>query len=457
MTDPELTDLDIQLKAFCSLLETETQKEYDELSSELNGFLPEFAMEVERVVTDFKASQKDKKLRFNVFDSLTRHHLEKLHSNFIANLLDVNGKHDFDDLFLKLFIETVLETAKTDDVEREIDKDIDFSMEKDLKKANVIKEKNLGEYGRADIFIESRNFNIIIENKIYASEQTDQVARYYDYCKEQKIVQNKKFWVLYLTLEGAASDTAKGNTYYRISYRNTILRWLEKCLEEAKDFPIVHTGIHFYNQLLKNNFLHLPDNQLTVNIKEVVAQKPDILKHWSELKPAVDEHIKDLQLDFFRKVHTKLLLNKHKIALRNSIHNPILGINNILDKRGNGFVFTEYVIDLSDGSKVLFAIEHNCTDIYFGVFGHKDNGMKGEITNEFYKKLSTDFNSLKIEEWWWIRNYFQPNSVSFLSDANAYYLATNMDELVTKFVLDVEAFLAAWKEVMAERNLDNKA
>ena len=42
-----------------------------------------------------------------MFDCLTKHHLEQLHTNFIAYLLKVDETHDSGDVFLKEFIEVL--------------------------------------------------------------------------------------------------------------------------------------------------------------------------------------------------------------------------------------------------------------------------------------------------------------------------------------------------------------
>lgn len=94
------------------------------------------------------------------------------------------------DIFLKEFLKN-----------KNIWEDDDF----DIMNSKVFVEKDTGpikkgrdaEGGRIDILIETPKQLIVIENKIYASDQENQLMRYFKYCKSQ----NKSFRLLYLTLD----------------------------------------------------------------------------------------------------------------------------------------------------------------------------------------------------------------------------------------------------------------
>ena len=104
-----------------------------------------------------------------------------LHSNFIASLLDPNGDHYKDDLFLKLF----LETCGIDDF------GIDTSI------ATVFKE-----FKHIDIYISDGKKHIILENKVYAKDQPTQIARYIETIIQNKDAEDKDIYVLYLHADG---------------------------------------------------------------------------------------------------------------------------------------------------------------------------------------------------------------------------------------------------------------
>ena len=80
-----------------------------------------------------------------------------MHSGFLYALLNPCGEHYQDDLFLKLFLDSI-------------------SLKKwfgDTSNAEVYKE-----YKNIDIYITNNNKHIIIENKIRARDQGTQIARY---------------------------------------------------------------------------------------------------------------------------------------------------------------------------------------------------------------------------------------------------------------------------------------
>ena len=192
---------------------------------------------------------------YNLFRVLGIGHDEMIFSRMIANLLKPNASHGFEDRFLQLFIENLsLENIPTD-----------F----DYKRAVVEVEKDIGERngkneigGRIDIFItipsESQgSFAFVIENKIYAGDQSKQLLRYKNYADQNFPNRN---YILYLTLSGrtpskesVGEDILKqkyGQFWNQISYKKHISLWIENCTMEAARFPLLReTLITFYNQI----------------------------------------------------------------------------------------------------------------------------------------------------------------------------------------------------------------
>jgi len=162
----------------------------------------------------------------------------RIHSAFLAELLNPQGSHGQGDIFLKLFV-----------------KDHDF----DFASAKVKVEKHIGSVGqttggRIDIDIWDKNdFHIIVENKIYAKDQENQLIRYYNYGKGKR-----KFKLFYLTLEGDMPDEEtsccdkesqialkESEDYTLLSYKVDILEWLAACREKAATHPTLREGILF--------------------------------------------------------------------------------------------------------------------------------------------------------------------------------------------------------------------
>ncbi|MCY4005033.1 MAG: PD-(D/E)XK nuclease family protein [Rhodospirillales bacterium] len=88
---------------------------------------------------------------------------------------------------------------------------------------------------------------VIIENKILAADQPEQLARY------AKQMQEYRTHVLYLTLDGreASEDSAGGIDYQCISYRDHIVPWLKGCQQRAYDEPELRESVAQYVRLIE--------------------------------------------------------------------------------------------------------------------------------------------------------------------------------------------------------------
>ena len=138
--------------------------------------------------------------RFNIFQVLNITSDEvRLHSKFIAELLDPKGTHEKGSIFLNRFFELTDSTGlfNTDSV-------------------TVTVEFHIGPVtpttgGRIDILIQDHLENaLIIENKIYAGDQENQLLRYFNYAKTLE-KRGGAFKLLYLTLfEKNASEYSLG-------------------------------------------------------------------------------------------------------------------------------------------------------------------------------------------------------------------------------------------------------
>ncbi len=222
--------------------------------------------------------------KFNIFNILNLSQDEtKLHTPFIAELLNPKGSHGMKDAFLREFI-------KISDIDTELD----------TKEATVETEYSIGyknndstEGGRIDIFVYDNKKNaIIIENKIYAGDQQNQLLRYYNYAKKNKF----NFNLIYLTLNGnAASEKSLGNinfNYDCLSYNNDILSWLERCVQISACIPLVREIIRQYIINIKD-LLNIMDTdnlneliELTTS-KEYVESTLDIIDNGDSIKTQI--------------------------------------------------------------------------------------------------------------------------------------------------------------------------
>ena len=165
-----------------------------------------------------------------------------LHSNFIASLLDPNGDHYKNDLFLKLF----LEMCGIDD----------FSI--DTSRATVFKE-----FKHIDIYISDGKKHIILENKVYAKDQPTQIARYIEAIKKEG-AEDEDIYVLYLHPDGKLPDNQSFGDYHTrllgenpsiefkvISYGKEILEWIDKCKNEVSNLTDLNVFLSQYKDVIE--------------------------------------------------------------------------------------------------------------------------------------------------------------------------------------------------------------
>lgn len=206
--------------------------------------------EISHIVSNEKTQQEERRKRgenFNIFKVLGLSTSEvRLHSAFLAELLNPNGSHGMGDSFLKSFLGTVIP---------------DFESVFETTSSEVIVEYVIDNIsmpdeehgGRIDILIRNNSHQaIIIENKIYAEDQPSQLRRYFNYAKDEGYG-DADFHLLYLTLDGhdASSDSLRDKyndkvPYTTISYKEHILSWLKRCTEIAALQPLVRETIRQY-------------------------------------------------------------------------------------------------------------------------------------------------------------------------------------------------------------------
>lgn len=182
---------------------------------------------------------------FNIFQILRSGHEEVgLHSRFLYELLNPKGSHGMGNVFLRIFAEICSLPPLS------------------YNTINVFRE-----HANIDILITDNNHAIIIENKIYAGDQHEQLKRYHEYTKNLYY----KPTLFYLTLDGhKPSEQSVGNLLEQptsISYKVEITKWLTVCTKEATVNPALRETIIQYQNLV---------NQLTGNTMSE-AEKQQVL------------------------------------------------------------------------------------------------------------------------------------------------------------------------------------
>lgn len=209
---------------------------------------------------------------FNIFRIINVSSDELKHSSFVAELLNPKGSHGQGTVFLKLFVETLgITPFYCDDASVEIEKSI----------GKVTEEEG----GRLDIYINDNRGNaVVIENKIYADDQPNQLIRYYQFNPQH---------VYYLTLDGkpatkksAHCESLKlesGKHYKTISYQSDIINWLELCRKEAAQLPLLREGISHYINLIKHLTGQSTNKAMRDEIIEIAMQSEQSLRSAADI------------------------------------------------------------------------------------------------------------------------------------------------------------------------------
>lgn len=199
---------------------------------------------------------------FNVFRILGLETREvRMHSAFLGELLNPNGSHGLRDTFLKLFTQAIgFKDFETTTARLVVEYDI----------GRISADYLQG--GRIDIYLESAGQYIFIENKIYASDQHNQLGRYYAYRPGARL--------LYLTLNGIepteeGAGTLTSEQYQCLSYHTHILKWLEECRQAAAAYPLVRETIVQYQHLINYLTGRASNDFIRMEMQQIVRQSED--------------------------------------------------------------------------------------------------------------------------------------------------------------------------------------
>jgi len=176
--------------------------------------------DLETFVLDSNLERLEKELgKFNLFDVLNSTHNEILHSAVLRWLLDPQETHGLSDYFLKNFLKDALFSNKDHPHLRLSTIDIDVS---DFDNSLVQSEEVFSNKRRGDISIineesRGRKFYILIENKIFSGEGSQQTK---DYVKEtEKRYPDYERIYIYLSPDGRLPESDK---FLRFSYSDLI-------------------------------------------------------------------------------------------------------------------------------------------------------------------------------------------------------------------------------------------
>jgi hypothetical protein len=233
--------------------------------------------EIKTISESYKRVAEATGENFNIFSVLQMESDEvKTHSRFLAELLNPKGSHGQKDVFLKKFVERFgIKKFDTSNTKVDVEFFIGQVTECNDAEMNISDRSSKCTGGRIDILIRSGENVIMIENKIYAPEQPNQLLRYINKFPKGKL--------LYLTLNGDKSDRdctennsnnsdyrcIKPEEYVRISYQSDIINWLEECRKESVTTPNLREAITHYINLIKK----LTGQNINTKMNEDIVEK----------------------------------------------------------------------------------------------------------------------------------------------------------------------------------------
>ncbi|WP_192551872.1 PD-(D/E)XK nuclease family protein [Pseudomonas sp. IzPS59] len=166
---------------------------------------------------------------FNLFSILRSASDEvRLHSRFLAFLLDPKATHNQGTALLNLLLKRL--GIQNFDSE------------------NAIVEV---EYQNIDILVRNQSKQaVIIENKIYAGDQDEQLWRYHQRMQAEGY---GEIWTTYLTLDGSepSEQSRKSLPVVLLSYEAEIIAWLKDCIPLVAREPGVRESVFQYIELLQ--------------------------------------------------------------------------------------------------------------------------------------------------------------------------------------------------------------
>ena len=392
-------------------------------------------------IKKFKETQKKQKQRglndYNVLTTVLKASDEvRLHSRMIGSLLNPNGKHYQETLFLEIFLKTIGWD--------------DFDL-------NLEDTKVYVEYEDIDLYITDGSKHLIIENKIWANDQPCQITKYINII----VNENSKSMemqddtsrlspdvlrVIYLTHQskdypGQHALDDKGYIYFnggddqleecskfpatkelvpeglkvfrakykKISYKNEILKWLEKSRYEVQNITNLNEALKQYIDVVK--MLNNTYKGKVMSLREAIKTKDDFVAAY-EVYENMPEVCAQLEYEFW----TELINECEKIGIY-VLSKEDIKEDNIKKARKSGGESSETFISfeiatLEDDNKLVLRIgtaTYNNTNRMYAIVVKMDNKNNRIDPSESeddkkIRKVITGINGFKSISWGYGKN-----------------------------------------------------
>lgn len=289
------------------------QKEIDSLSNEL--------LKYKKFLQKREEEIRQGKNNYSLLGSVLGIHDEvRLHSRFIYSMINPNGSHFQNDLFLKLFIECI---------------DPKILKNFSLSNAQVFKERD-----NIDLLIEDGNTFIIIENKLLAGEQKNQISRYIETIEKYGNLEHKpKIIVVYLSITGKNPSKYSLNEYninqsnkqiylqdqsydyYPISYKKSIPQWVHKCIDITKEVHNLHNAFYAYQDILNKVNKTMNSNNVMTFSNSILSQTPENLMMSLQLSAEIMNNFHRIWAEHL--MNNIMLIDNFKNLIIDDSENPL--------------------------------------------------------------------------------------------------------------------------------------
>lgn len=357
---------------------------------------------------------------FNIFKLLGVASSEvRTHSTFLAELLNPKGSHQQEVVFLDLFVKR-------------------FSIQGfDAASATAEVELYIGTKtettgGRIDILVRDKNNRrIIVENKIYARDQENQLLRYFNYDNAAKL--------FYLTLNGDAPSSwstggnLKESDYIIISYKHDVLGWLEDCKKEAVNLPILRETITQYIHLVKDLTNQTNSGKMQQEMIDTIMKDKESLQSYFLLSGAYED-VLDKVISY---LHESLKLLAAETGLKLIFD---------LSRRESNTGFS-FVNDLLDKNNLAIRFEFDGKGTKYFFFGlvqlelFREDRTPSNVLEKFVETFGEGDSTAIWPAWAWLHDYYWWDNETYLKIYNG-ELIKQVEEKIRK-VLSIVGSLQA--------------
>ncbi|PTY40130.1 PD-(D/E)XK nuclease family protein [Brachyspira hampsonii] len=305
--------------------------------------LNEIFSKIKIIIEEVKEEMKKYPPQICIFEAVNLQRHENYNSNLLANFLKINIKYgeNTELSFVKDFLLYLHNKFNWDYGLKNIEEEIKHSY------INIKREEK-ADTRRIDLFISyKKEFAIIIENKIYAKEQTNQLDDYY---KNKKKDNYKNLYMIFLNPSGyevsTLSEESKkelGNNFQTLKHSDIAL-WLENILENKK-YSFLHS-----DNILDNDNKYIRDYRLLKSAMIQTIYNANMLSNnTKELDMTKEKIQKLLEKNLFEDIQTVEEIDEY-ITIFNNVTSLLTEKRKEIDIKNNINIFgkSEYIKKIKD-------------------------------------------------------------------------------------------------------------